>query len=311
MESFFASEIHVCPHFCNATRRSLPGPTNISGNNFNLDINLLVKLAYISVDNIIEEYPFGTRWVDKYKSLSWDIADKVLLPETNLPYPLENVKWDPTEKILENKDDLIKQILKFVRLVQNVTPPLQDDDTIYMSLVIVKKVYVSSQDFELIKARILAKEYEHNAQILWANVYDEIKGLGHESSLYEELQSLEGYIENIVRVTVYSRIYFDENYERQLTRSLIEEARKVFRSLPAVRSRMQFLQRIHLPPNDMTDECSICMERYLPDSEAYNMPCNHSFHVGCIETWLLKNPSCPMCRYKLPPSESKEVLSFL
>ncbi|MCD7454524.1 hypothetical protein HAX54_025145 [Datura stramonium] len=302
METSESNEIHVFPQFSNDIR-SPPFP-DISGNNFNLEINLLVKHAFTSGENFIEEYNFGTRWASKYKSLSWDIVDRVLL-ETDFPYPLERVKWGCTAKILENKDDLIEQILEFARTTQNVTPPFQDDDTVFMSLVFVKQVSVSPQEFELTKARIVAKQHENIAQMLWEKVYDEIKGLGHGSSLYEELQWLECYIVRIVSETAYWSMYFDENYERKLRQSLIEQARKEFRSLPAVRSTMQFLQRVHLPENELTDVCSICMERYLPGSEAYSMPCSHSFHFGCIETWLLKSPSCPMCRYKLPPIESK------
>ncbi|KAK4716076.1 hypothetical protein R3W88_014414 [Solanum pinnatisectum] len=74
-------------------------------------------------------------------------------------------------------------------------------------------------------------------------------------------------------------------------------------SLPAVRSIMQYLQKVDFIENELTEKCSICMSRYLPGSKAYNMPCKHSFHSGCIETWLLKTPSCPICRCKLPPTE--------
>ncbi|XP_060195389.1 uncharacterized protein LOC132624662 [Lycium barbarum] len=301
MEPFAASEIHVKPQLYH--KRSPPSPT-ISGNNFNLEINLLVRHSYTSGENIIEDYNFGTRWADKYKSLSCDIVDRVL-SATDFPYPLESVKWDHTEKILENKDDLIERILEFARTVQKVTPPFQDDDTVYVRLIFDKQVSVSPQEFELTKARIVAEQNENRAQLLWGIVYDQIKGLGHgSSSLNEEFQWLQAYIVEIVKGTAYWSMYYDENFERELLQSLVEQARKEFRSLPAVRM-MQFLQGVHLPENESTDMCSICMERYLPGSEAYSMPCSHSFHFDCIGTWLLKNPSCPMCRYKLPPMESK------
>ncbi|KAK4716074.1 hypothetical protein R3W88_014412 [Solanum pinnatisectum] len=78
----------------------------------------------------------------------------------------------------------------------------------------------------------------------------------------------------------------DENCVWVLIKSLIKHARREFRLLPTVRSRMYFLQR-----------CSVGMGSYLREQEAYNMPCNHTFHSGYIDTWLLKTPSCPMCCY--------------
>jgi len=78
--------------------------------------------------------------------------------------------------------------------------------------------------------------------------------------LYEEFQCLKGFVEIIVREKTISRMCFDENYERVLIESLTELARKEFMSLPAVKSRMQFLEAVHLPENELTgDECSICM----------------------------------------------------
>ncbi|KAM3252389.1 hypothetical protein P3L10_006459 [Capsicum annuum] len=232
------NQIHVSPQFRNAISTP-PGAVNISGNNFNLEINLLVKFAYTSIDNIIEEYPFHTKWYGKYNSLSWDIASTVLLSETNLPCP-----WDGLEKILENKDDLIKQILEYARTTQNITPSLQDDDTAYVSLIIVQKVCVSPQEFELTKARIVKKQYDEIGVLVWRDIYEAVKGLGqlHQPSLYEKLQWLEGYIEDTVRdKTNYWRMYFDENYERELVQTLTEQARRQFMSLPAVRLIMQCL----------------------------------------------------------------------
>jgi len=62
-----ASQIHVFPQFRNA-RSTLPCAVNISGINFKLEIDLLVKFAYTCVDNIIEEYSLHTKWYGNHDS---------------------------------------------------------------------------------------------------------------------------------------------------------------------------------------------------------------------------------------------------
>ncbi|KAI7947811.1 hypothetical protein MJO28_009719 [Puccinia striiformis f. sp. tritici] len=44
--------------------------------------------------------------------------------------------------------------------------------------------------------------------------------------------------------------------------------------------------------------CSICQDDYLPSDGIIVLPCHisHHFHRGCIETWLLTNLDCPLCR---------------
>lgn len=303
MEPSKYSEIRVSPEIVYALR------DRCSSNDLNLEINVIVKYAYTCGESIVEDFNCDKTCFCKYKSLSWDKIDEILLG-TNFPYPLERVKWNPSEKILENKDDLIKQILEYTHQKIVTRPPHKYLDEIIVNLVFVKQVSLNPQEFELTKARILAADREYFAKLLWKSVYDKIMRVGQRgSSLYEEFKWIEDHIEDIVNgISLRSKCY-DENYERELKESFIERARKEFRSLPAVRSKIQFLQKVNVPTHDdalTADICSICMENYLPDLEAYNMPCNHNFHFNCIETWILKDPSCPMCRYKLPPMETSE-----
>jgi hypothetical protein len=43
------------------------------------------------------------------------------------------------------------------------------------------------------------------------------------------------------------------------------------------------------------DTCAICRET-IETSETRVLPCNHSYHKECIDSWLTRVPSCPYCR---------------
>ncbi|KAG9141853.1 hypothetical protein Leryth_013977 [Lithospermum erythrorhizon] len=44
-------------------------------------------------------------------------------------------------------------------------------------------------------------------------------------------------------------------------------------------------------------DCAICLEVFVKDDQCRLLPsCNHKFHVNCIDSWLLKQPFCPICR---------------
>lgn len=43
-------------------------------------------------------------------------------------------------------------------------------------------------------------------------------------------------------------------------------------------------------------ECSICQNEYEPNQKVKKFTCNHIFHENCIDIWLNKNSTCPLCR---------------
>nr|XP_043638612.1 RING-H2 finger protein ATL16-like [Erigeron canadensis] len=44
-------------------------------------------------------------------------------------------------------------------------------------------------------------------------------------------------------------------------------------------------------------ECSVCLESFKGGDKCRLLPnCKHSFHVTCIDSWLIKNAVCPVCR---------------
>ncbi|CAO2817615.1 unnamed protein product [Amaranthus hypochondriacus] len=50
------------------------------------------------------------------------------------------------------------------------------------------------------------------------------------------------------------------------------------------------------------NECAVCLDDIEDDELARMIPgCNHGFHLQCADTWLSKQPVCPVCRTKLGP----------
>ncbi|CAK9187935.1 unnamed protein product, partial [Ilex paraguariensis] len=52
----------------------------------------------------------------------------------------------------------------------------------------------------------------------------------------------------------------------------------------------------------MFTECAVCLDEIESDQPTRLIPsCNHGYHLQCADTWLSKNPVCPVCRVKLDP----------
>lgn len=50
-------------------------------------------------------------------------------------------------------------------------------------------------------------------------------------------------------------------------------------------------------------QCSVCLADYQPEERLQRIPpCGHTFHIDCIDHWLSKNTTCPLCRVSLLPT---------
>ena len=49
-----------------------------------------------------------------------------------------------------------------------------------------------------------------------------------------------------------------------------------------------------------TPHCSICLELFQAQDMTSTLDCEHIFHAGCIKEWLFRNPSCPLCKARVP-----------
>jgi hypothetical protein len=44
------------------------------------------------------------------------------------------------------------------------------------------------------------------------------------------------------------------------------------------------------------EECIICLSSYEDGEVVRKLPCGHAYHAQCIDAWLLKSATCPLCK---------------
>lgn len=55
-------------------------------------------------------------------------------------------------------------------------------------------------------------------------------------------------------------------------------------------------------------DCAVCLNEFGNEDKLRLLPkCKHAFHTECIDTWLLSNSTCPLCRRSLLPDAEPVV----
>lgn len=62
----------------------------------------------------------------------------------------------------------------------------------------------------------------------------------------------------------------------------------------------------HFSAKQSTDQttCVVCFSQFEGHSLVRVLPCSHAFHIRCVDRWLRKNRTCPMCRWDITASRS-------
>lgn len=59
-----------------------------------------------------------------------------------------------------------------------------------------------------------------------------------------------------------------------------------------------------------SDVCAVCQDAL--DERPAVLPCSHSFHAGCVDPWVVKKNTCPLCRAHVLPEtiEDEDISPF-
>lgn len=56
----------------------------------------------------------------------------------------------------------------------------------------------------------------------------------------------------------------------------------------------------------------MCLSKFEPHDQLRLLPiCCHAFHAACIDTWIVSNQTCPLCRSTVLPSDSDALDKIL
>ncbi|KAL6532789.1 hypothetical protein OROGR_013749 [Orobanche gracilis] len=54
------------------------------------------------------------------------------------------------------------------------------------------------------------------------------------------------------------------------------------------------------PSSPITPDCPICLDSFQEGDLCRNIPvCKHLFHAKCLDKWIVKKPTCPVCRSRV------------
>ena len=128
-------------------------------------------------------------------------------------------------------------------------------------------------------------------------------------NLYESIQNI---LENITSNNIITNNFFNNNENESMQiniefdiyddydENISEDSTNYFKNCKEINDLI--CKPIKIKNNDplLEESCLICYDKYKTGEYKRILPkCNHFFHKKCVDKWLKKNSTCPICRDEL------------
>ncbi len=103
----------------------------------------------------------------------------------------------------------------------------------------------------------------------------------------------------------------DEEMSYEQIQELLDRFNLTNKVPPVSKRFLRDLEVIHITTRKILQEeklqdenCTICCDNFEVGNNVHRLPsCGHCFHQKCLQTWLLKQASCPLCRKEFETDE--------
>mmetsp|Transcript_85212 Transcript_85212/g.260469 ORF Transcript_85212/g.260469 Transcript_85212/m.260469 type:complete len:301 (-) Transcript_85212:40-942(-) len=55
---------------------------------------------------------------------------------------------------------------------------------------------------------------------------------------------------------------------------------------------------------DRDEECALCLDEFCEGEQLVELGCRHVFHAQCLQPWLARSMTCPMCKGDIEPPQA-------
>jgi hypothetical protein len=122
------------------------------------------------------------------------------------------------------------------------------------------------------------------------NIFDTIEMMLDDLKNNTNIFDIDNSDENNIQFNIEFEIIDHNNHSQ-------DEDLNYFNSCKEINEKIGKSEKIKKNDIIIDENCLICMEKYKIQEFKRLLPkCKHFFHKKCIDKWLKKNASCPICR---------------
>ncbi|KAI8507541.1 hypothetical protein Bbelb_149210 [Branchiostoma belcheri] len=90
----------------------------------------------------------------------------------------------------------------------------------------------------------------------------------------------------------------DDSYTTEQVETALQRLASDALSRMRVKRYKHFHRRRHDGEKEK-DACAVCLDHFYPGQAVRVLPCFHEFHRKCVDSWLIKKRTCPLCTFNI------------